>query len=750
MARQSWSALNQISSATDPKGVATQFVRNAFGEVVQETSPDIGSISYVRDLAGNVTAMTDARGQTTTYTRDALGRATAITFADGKTQQFVYDSVGNVSQLTDPSGSTTYSRDVLSRPLQKTQSVADNLSNPSSYPVNYQYFPGGQLAQLTYPSGLNVFYRKNASGQINQVDVQAPGAASAVPFATGLTYTALGQAKAWAWALPASGAVAASRVFDADARMASNSFASYGYDSASRLTGISQTLWASQAGANAYAVPITWGAYYDSRNRLTNLYNPASSAYYGYDANSNRADSSASGNSNLDLNAQLSQPNSSYSGKTYPNYAPTSNRLLGFSQYQSTIANGSYSTITTQVAYTLDAAGNLTSDGLRVFDYDAANRLSKVTLSQNPEAAKVTYLHNALGQRVFKSEPQVAQLAPSASTLGSGFVAWLQNNFGWLFAQAQANATLGQSYIYDDGQHGSSPVLLGEYGNGGTNSLGRLEYIWLPGADTSTAMPIGLFANGRFYSIHSDHLNTPRLIKDDAGQVVWQWPYSGFGENKPTGVLLATPNANAPGGMQLKATAPAITFNLRMAGQYFDEESNLSYNYFRTYQASQGRYTQADPIGLAGGMNRFGYVGANPLSFIDPRGLDVTVSLNGSAAAGAGHVGLGVNSPNTVGQRPQPGQSAVAMAVGQNVPGQISPDPAPDARVVIPTTPRQDHQVQQCINRRTQEQQNYNLYQNNCAQFVEQCLGAAGVPVPDTRFPRTLFNDLQRQYGGGR
>ena len=447
------------------------------------------------------------------------------------------------------------------------------------------------------------------------------------PTRTGLAYTPLGQAKAWAWAwaLPASGAVAASRMFDADARMASNNFATYGYDSASRLTSISQTLWASQAGASAYTVPISWSAQYDSRNRLTNLGASGLFTYYGYDANSNRTDAAQVGSSNLDLNGQFSQPTTSYNSKTQLSVAPNSNRLLGFTQNQSTVANGSYSAITTQVAYTLDAAGNLTSDGLRVFDYDAANRLSKVTLSQNPEAAKVTYLHNALGQRVFKSEPQVAQLAPSATTLGTGFVAWLQSNFGWLFAQAQANATLGQSYVYDDGQLGTSPVLLGEYGNGGTNSLGRFEYIWLPGADASTAMPIGLYSNGRFYSIHSDHLNTPRLIKDDAGQVVWQWPYSGFGENKPSGILQATPNAAAPGGMQLKATAPAITFNLRMAGQYFDEESNLSYNYFRTYQASQGRYTQNDPIGLAGGLNRFTYVEGNPLMYTDSRGLDATI-----------------------------------------------------------------------------------------------------------------------------
>ena len=173
-------------------------------------------------------------------------------------------------------------------------------------------------------------------------------------------------------------------------------------------------------------------------------------------------------------------------------------------------------------------------------------------------------------------------------------------------------------------------------------------------------------------------------------------------------------------------------------------------NWNREYDSRLGRYRQSDPIGLAGGINTYSYVGGNPVGFVDPDGLDVTVSFNGSAAAGAGHVGLGVNSPNTVGQRPQGGQSAVAIAIGRNVPGQISLDPAPDARVVIPTTPRQDRQVQQCIDQRTQEQQNYNLYQNNCTQFVQQCLRTAGVPVLDTRYPRTLFNDIQRRYSGGK
>jgi RHS repeat-associated protein len=132
-----------------------------------------------------------------------------------------------------------------------------------------------------------------------------------------------------------------------------------------------------------------------------------------------------------------------------------------------------------------------------------------------------------------------------------------------------------------------------------------------------------MFRGNRYSSIHSDHLGTPRLMKDDTAKPVWQWAYSAFGDNKPTGILKATTNPNSAITNQpvlLNATNPGAVLNLRFPGQYWDSESNLHFNYLRSYQPLTDRYTQPDPTGLDGGLNRSIYAEGNALSLIDPTG----------------------------------------------------------------------------------------------------------------------------------
>jgi RHS repeat-associated protein len=106
--------------------------------------------------------------------------------------------------------------------------------------------------------------------------------------------------------------------------------------------------------------------------------------------------------------------------------------------------------------------------------------------------------------------------------------------------------------------------------------------------------------------VDTDHLGAPLRVRNQAGQLVWRWDGIPFAENLPD---------QDPSGL-----GPFV-FNLRLPGQYFDQETGLHYNYFRDYDPATGRYLQSDPIGLAGGLNTYLYADANPLGNVDPEGL---------------------------------------------------------------------------------------------------------------------------------
>ncbi len=69
---------------------------------------------------------------------------------------------------------------------------------------------------------------------------------------------------------------------------------------------------------------------------------------------------------------------------------------------------------------------------------------------------------------------------------------------------------------------------------------------------------------------------------------------------------------------------------MRCPGQQYDSVTGFNYNYFRDYEPATGRYAQSDPIGLAGGVSTYGYVGGNALNSTDFYGLVARVCRNGN------------------------------------------------------------------------------------------------------------------------
>ncbi len=101
--------------------------------------------------------------------------------------------------------------------------------------------------------------------------------------------------------------------------------------------------------------------------------------------------------------------------------------------------------------------------------------------------------------------------------------------------------------------------------------------------------------------LHADHLGRPAFATDSSGEIIWDG------------------GITTPFGLEIE-TMGALTQNLMFPGQYKDEETGFYHNWHRTYDPTLGRYLQSDPIGLAGGLNRYAYVGGNPVSWVDPDG----------------------------------------------------------------------------------------------------------------------------------
>jgi len=145
--------------------------------------------------------------------------------------------------------------------------------------------------------------------------------------------------------------------------------------------------------------------------------------------------------------------------------------------------------------------------------------------------------------------------------------------------------------------HYSDEGLIGEYDSTGNEIK---SYGYKPGSTWTTDPPF-MKEGGNYYFYQNEHLGTPQKMTAVNGAVVWSAKYSSFGE--------------------AAVEVETVVNNLRLPGQYFDEETGLHYNYHRYYDPKTGRYLRSDPFGLTDSINLFIYALNNPIDLIDPLGL---------------------------------------------------------------------------------------------------------------------------------
>ena len=170
---------------------------------------------------------------------------------------------------------------------------------------------------------------------------------------------------------------------------------------------------------------------------------------------------------------------------------------------------------------------------------------------------------------------------------------------------------------YKDHYTFSGSALLSER-NGQTAK--QTDYIYLNG------QLVGIY-DGQLSNVINGHLGQPQAMYSETGALVWRGVIDGF---------------------DIKVSTQTRPLKARFPGQYDILGNGLYYNYFRDYDPKLGRYVQSDPIGLAGGLNTYGYVGVNPIRNIDPEGLKYGNAL---ACFAAVETVAGLATLHTLGQR---------------------------------------------------------------------------------------------------
>lgn len=565
----------------DGNGYRTHYQYDVLNRVTG-VSDGLGKVAdYQYDTDDNLVAVVDANDETARYTLNGFGERVRRESLQTGVTHYDYNSAGRLRQQSNGDSETNTAYDALGRPSLVTHSDA----HQTHYIYDEGEFGVGRLSRMedSVPGGgkVGVAWTYDYRGRVTQRQQTFGDAA----FNLDYEYNDEGQLVRITYpsGLTVDYAYDNGQVVDlrVNGELFNSDLGYYPFGRFNRWT---------QSGPNG---PVTRYINRDADGRVTSYPGPEGNIRLEYDAAGNVSRLITAENLSTDFdyderdrltvyNTSNTAQSGSVSRQDYQ-YDANGNRTRLVSQKPD-------GDVTEQVyRYDQNQYGGLqlvSPTSARPFDYDDRGNISSE--GQPFTRANKRYVYDARGYLVQASQfdsPNSAIINYLAVTNGAGQRVYKQfrdgSNVGWEFA------------VYDD-----TGLLMGEYESPQSSNA---EYIWFQNR------PIAVMRGGKLYRIFTDHLDTPRWVTDPEGRVVWTWLSDPFGA--------AQPNQDADGD------GNTFTFNLRFPGQYYDAETGLHYNWNRHYDPQTGRYLQADPIGLAGGLNLYTYAQNNPANYVDRDGL---------------------------------------------------------------------------------------------------------------------------------
>jgi len=565
-------AVGNLSSITDANGNVTTFAYDLLDRLTREVNPIGNTWRYEYDRVGNLTRRVDANGFLTDYTYDADNLLVGIRYHDGSFVAFAYDAAHNQTEMTDWLGTTTNTYDALNRLTSSTNHLGQT--------VDYAYDPAGNRVSVTYPDGRTIRYEYDANNRI-------------------------------------------SRVVDPDGDIFAVT-----YDATHNITEILYP--------NLTRALMT----YDAADRLTGVVNEQldgdviSSFVYTLDAVGNRVRSDEhyrwhqpreiSHDYAYDPLYRLVRSEDSEGRFTEYLYDAVGNRLQMLSNYDPLRTPTDVEPYTVEYTYN-EANQLLTTDhsvfGITAYTYDAnGNRVRSegpnVWIGNPNDRMRTDYTYDYENHLTWVGnffDPG------NGSWLARDETAMEYDGYGRLFRRMHdmhqgAGGQEFTAYVYD----GLDPIV--EYVDPSPQyvnyyrGLGRILEMH---TFRSQESPVGLS-----YYYHYDGLGSVSAITKHHGQSAHNYTYWDYG-------MALDKNDRAADSSNFTAPHNHYTYT----GQEWDEYTRLYHFYAREYDPMTGTWLQQDPyrgrLTQPTTLQRYGYVGGNPVNYVDAYGFDRAPGLVG-------------------------------------------------------------------------------------------------------------------------